>query len=675
MSVLWGARRSRATSDRLTFVSERAACVLSKEVRPVPSPPGRAWGRRFGLLAGLAGMLGPTLPACRRVPAPVRSPMDAYEGFRDAHPSLLVTNPRTLLALETDRFSLGDVLAVRGASDARPTDYSDESANVLARSRIYADLVATLDRDLTASAAGTSSAGVGPRFAHRLFDRRWLTSPRVHFELVGIVNRIDFRSLVPPGCGQTRLVYRLAYRPPNRPQTRLPLTLSVIYENRETRCDALARRWLAVEGATDLPDELRTGPLARLDVTHFDRVEVDVQSMRENSRDATMDDHAEYILRGFDVSNGRLVASTLRNTPRADLRPDEKEALRQWVGAHLEAIDVGAAELPQEYLAERAVSVTPRGLSRNANRPFAALFPNEDDAFGDLPLAGEKLVRSPWMLVRRLDEMTCVGCHQSRTVAGFHLLGEDRTAATTNGIVLGTSEHLREILDFRFRFLTAAAEGRVLAEPVPLAEHPGGGGQYGAHCTVEDATSTELPDWPCAPGFLCEGNAVDDDPIGQCVEAGAKQAGDPCEDVALTARPGPDGDAVAPHAAGTCAAAPNRGYGAKRAACLSNHDGFPGGMCSAACTQPGDRVDGSVCVKIPHRGFERECFAPNAVLESCLDKPANRAITFLRSCSRVDPCRDDFVCGRIPTAGPEDGACVPPYFIFQARVDGPPLDR
>jgi len=32
--------------------------------------------------------------------APQRDPSSLYEGFPDTHPSLLITNPRTLLALE-----------------------------------------------------------------------------------------------------------------------------------------------------------------------------------------------------------------------------------------------------------------------------------------------------------------------------------------------------------------------------------------------------------------------------------------------------------------------------------------------------------------------------------------------------------------------------------------------
>jgi hypothetical protein len=34
-------------------------------------------------------------------------------------------------------------------------------------------------------------------------------------------------------------------------------------------------------------------------------------------------------------------------------------------------------------------------------------------------------VRSAEGLLRRLDQLTCLGCHEARSIAGFHLLGED----------------------------------------------------------------------------------------------------------------------------------------------------------------------------------------------------------------------------------------------------------
>jgi hypothetical protein len=51
------------------------------------------------------------------------------------------------------------------------------------------------------------------------------------------------------------------------------------------------------------------------------------------------------------------------------------------------------------------------------------------------------------------------------------------------------------------------------------------------------------------------------------------------------------------------------------------------------------------------------------------------SIVRLPTCSAERPCRDDYECARVPGAEPGTGACVPPYFVFQLRLDGPLLDR
>jgi hypothetical protein len=600
--------------------------------------------------------------ACRERPPP--SGGDVFEGFPDEYPSLLITNPGTLVELERDGLSFGRVMGA-----------ADDTAKALAASPPYADMLRVLDADLDDLSATIPPGEVGPTHRYRVFDRRWLVSERAHFELVGVVNRIDFRFLAPPGCGQTRLVYRLAYEPAKRPVRRLPMTVNVVYENQGERCDELARAWLSLDDGPDLAPRLRRGPLANVVPGRFDRLEIDVQSLRENSQNATIDDHAEYILRSFRVERGRLAPDGLRNTPDVAMGEVEKEELRTWIADHVDAIDVGSAELPREFLATATKSVTPRGLSRPGNRPFKALFPDENATFAALSFAGRRVATSPSMLVRRLDEMSCEGCHQSRSVAGFHLLGEDRTAMTFDAMTLGISEHLRETLEWRHRFLVAAARGSAPDEPVPMAEHPGVAGGYGAHCTmVEEGASSDLPDWPCAEGLACRRNPVDGDRFGFCVESGAKHVGDPCQDVELVAARGPDGDAVNPHRPERCSVDEPDGSIEKRK-CDANRRGFPGGMCTATCSAEGSRADDSVCARIPHFGFEHACFAPGVIVEQCLLDERNSVLELLRTCSRTQACRDDFVCARLPSLPPDQGACVPPYFLFQTRIDGPAIDR
>jgi hypothetical protein len=53
--------------------------------------------------------------------------------------------------------------------------------------------------------------------------------------------------------------------------------------------------------------------------------------------------------------------------------------------------------------------------------------------------------------------------------------------------------------------------------------------------------------------------------------------------------------------------------------------------------------------------------------EACMSPPM---LAFRALCSVSTPCRDDYVCDFVPGAPQGTGACMPPYFIFQARVDG-----
>ena len=563
---------------------------LGRGVKPTETRLLRARAASMRWLLAFAVALA--LVSCGR--GAVRTAEHVDEGFPDPHPSVLVTNPHVLASLELSGFSLGDVLGVRNRAELRYEDYSEESAAVLLDSPIYWEVVEFLTNDLLEVDVATPKAGGGVPFAHRLFDVEWLTSRRVHFELVGVVNRIDFQLLAPPGCGQTRLVYRLTYQPRNRPSTRLPLTINIIYENRGSACAELAREWRELEDGTDLENRLTKGPLAHLDLTHFDRVETNMQSLRENSMNDKMDDHAEYILRAFVIQKGHLVRDPLRNTVDVNLDPTKKAALAAWVGANLDAIEDGSAEVPTEFLATRAVSVTPRGLNRIENRPWKTLFPDEDAAFKNLSYTNKQLAISPTMLVRRLDEMTCVGCHESRSTAGFHLLGEDRRHGTLDAMTLGISEHLREILSWRDRFLVAAAAGQPTHEPVPFAERADNQGSYGVHCTLPADGPSGLPQWDCQPGLACRKSFVEGDPFGVCLPESERKVGDPCEAVRLETERGPDGDTVASHHADTCDVERHEVVDGKtkdicishpkaKMRCNPNKNWFPGGMWTGPC--------------------------------------------------------------------------------------------
>lgn len=538
---------------------------------------------------------------------------------------LLLDDPATLALLDKDRLSFDRVVG-------------RDRLEVIAR--VVAEDVAEFAR------------GLAPNSPRRSFKPEWLARGR--FELVGIVNRVDRRRFDPAACGEVRLVYRLAIDNPSRPSTRLPMTLNVRVPQprpaEDADCSAVASRWLAKGELLPLLDELPAPA----------QIEINYQSIHTPSYREDMDDTAEYVLRSFSVHGRALREDVLFNTPRADASP---VALRAWVAAHLREIDDGSAVLPNELLARRVISVSPRGLAREENRPFSRLVVPADLA--ELPLSDLTLARTPELLLRRLDEATCAGCHQTRGVAGFHLLGEERDDGTFNRLAVGHSAHFTEDLAWRMTDLTSLAR----KEPNlvrPFAAYPTG--EPGSACGLIPGFSS----WSCREGLTCRD--VHHAAVGVCSEPSVRM-GAPCEDVSLSASTRAEGPVVSvTHADVACPpAGRKRRADARGPFCAPNWLGFTGGTCTRSCETIGHVTEGTICAPVPAAGYEADCFFSDEAIEQCL--PRHVVESQLMSCDAARPCRDDYGCARVPDAPRNVGACVPPYFIFQARIDGPRLDR
>src|SRR5262245_23146875 len=171
--------------------------------------------------------------------------------------------------------------------------------------------------------------------------------------------------------------------------------------------------------------------------------------------------YAEYLLRVFRPQTEGYVLSTLENTPdvvRLLKTPALKQRLLDWIRqpTNFRAIDDGIARLPDEFLASRATSVALHGPHRLANMPFSQLFTETDLA--DLQYGSGRTVRSPRGLLRRLNDLTCTGCHQGRTVAGFHFLGIDRPETdAVNAITVAASPHFVRDQPHRRAYVVALA--------------------------------------------------------------------------------------------------------------------------------------------------------------------------------------------------------------------------
>lgn len=558
--------------------------------------------------------------------------------------ALLVDDPRTMVRLETDGFSLDRVLT-------------------LGQRRSLYEIVQS---DMSEIVRGLTSKSV-----QRPFRTAWMARGR--FELVGVVNRLDRRVFDPPSgpstCGEVRLVYRLALENPGRPSTRLPMTVNVRIPQpaRADGCTSVARAW---RGPHDVGALLAALPPPT-------KVELNFQSVHVPSSRDDMDDHAEYVERTLSVVGDRLEPDTLLDTPRDDLSDAERADLLAWIAQNLDAIDDGRAVVPARFLAQRAISVSPRGLVKPANRPFGRLFGGDEvsgsaafrAAIPAAALAGRARVTNHALLLRRLDEATCPGCHQSRGIAGFHLLGEERDRSVAfNALAVGHSPHLGADLAYRRAYLEALADGRAPPPSRPFAARPDGDGTYGAECGVVP----ELASWTCAPGLACRD--LHHGPVGVCAPAVTSRAGEPCEAVRTELASRPEGPLVVSTGADpSCPLPVNEAR--TGLFCAPNWLGFTGGMCSERCDAVGaiDEASRAICAALPSAGYEAECFVGREPVELCLPRHLVRAR--IATCDAAHPCRDDYACARVPGAPTGAGACIPPYFVFQLRVDGPALDR
>jgi hypothetical protein len=421
-------------------------------------------------------------------------------------------------------------------------------------------------------------------------------------------------------------------------------------------CKQAAQGWLDLDHDASA-GALRAGPLRALGSPAV--VEFNLQAVRWPA--AVRSDfggYAEYLLRAMHVENGRLVERGLENTPVADLNDADREELRQWIVANADQIDQGIALVPEKFLTKRAYSVTPGGLARRANRPYRTLFGDGAAAFRAIDYSSLAVIKSPAALVRRLDELTCQGCHQSRTMEGFHVLGtDDASVPPTNALAVGTSTHLNDEIPWRKEMLARFGSGNVGRRMRPFAEHGRAEqGGYGAHCGLGDPG---FGAWTCARGYHCVD--VDGDEVGTCLRDGASQVGEACETSRVSASANPHADEVSDKRTLRCQL-PSGGAGS----CSKSDGGFPNGACTGPCARMGSGSGDAICGATPPSGFN-ECLATGKSFNRCLENPKP---VFRRRCDVAHPCGDDYVCAGVDGAPRGVGACMPPYFIFQGRVDG-----
>lgn len=502
------------------------------------------------------------LPACLASPACVASPA-RYTSPARAEPAALlergaaITDPVVLRELDRGRFSLARIMLPQRSVDTPLADSELFALPSMAPVRRAID--AEFDRYIAAHKAELPNAtiGVGDAFDFQLFDRDQLYSSNSRFVLSGIINRMDRAYVSPESCGETRLIYRLI--PTNIEQAadslaspRLPMTLDVVLKAKGDRaagqgvtCAEVARRWLA---AGDLPLSgaalaqkliAKDSPLDLIDPADVFRLETNIQIVHV-TKSPTRDFRTDYLLKVFDYSakTKAFDEAPLENQiDRARIMADEnlKRAFKAWLldPAHFSEFDRGTVLIPEKFLATGAIAVTPVGFAVSKLQPEFGMTEGDDaggnpvfsdrDVVETLKQAAERgmpsqNIRSVAGFERRLNDVTCSGCHQTRGVGGFHFPGVDWLAPKPdNATIVPGSPHFFGDQVRRRDILAAIRDGRTPDFSRGFSSRPQSRGStelagteygdgWGAHCYAPGGGDNDrsFTPWTCAAGLACQ---------------------------------------------------------------------------------------------------------------------------------------------------------------------------
>jgi hypothetical protein len=189
-----------------------------------------------------------------------------------------------------------------------------------------------------------------------------------------------------------------------------------------------------------------------------------------------------------------------------------------------------------------------------------------------------------------------------------------------------------------------------LGSPFPEHTSPDPGNS-GAHCGLGIDPTFEA--WTCGDGLRCVPGPAAAEAVGECAPS-APGVGDACELAQMKYDANPKRDRISVSTVRDCPSG---------AVCNRSDVGFPAGMCTAPCGAP-DSACGAIAVLDPFNA----CIAKGLPFVTCIRQ--NTTPAGLRTCDASKPCRDDYVCARGAADRARSGMCIPPYFVFQLRVDG-----
>ncbi len=641
----------------------------------------------------------------------------------DLEAGLAISDPDILERLEKKGLALDALLKSGWQRGVTVTPANNAGLSSISQMQ---DVFRVVEREMTLTKRANPGAGVGMAFNHkRLFDTSFLSAADARFPLVGIVQRLDRMYRQPANCGEVRLIYRLEYvrqTGDGIARSRLPMTLNLVLHSKlphqAMSCRDLARKWIAsgesaLRGSAAVDFLLGTnGPLHTVTPAHIDRIETNFQSLRRPAASISeFGGHAEYVLKVFNSipaapgsANAKPVfretaMENMIDRDRLLANPTLLARFKTWLfePATVRALDDGTIDIPHDFRAINGRSFAPGGHARSGNRTSYGLLSDAELAAA-ITSANEtggrlKNISSPDGFRMRLDDTGCVGCHQSRAIGGFHFMGIDSAASKRhlpeNAIFVPASAHFYGDAPRRRKILEALATGnepdwargfslrprRSMATErttSPRFSIIGTGflNGWGATCYTNRANDPSFKAWTCASGLACV--MPHDTPkqpgLGVCMTKGRFGTGDAAEyGVIQSSRFGQDSYTRLKPAPGKPLTPPNLAIDSDRQRAAPQAGGFFGGMVYQKTCQ-GRFPASSICARHAGRDFNR-CLATAANFKTCFtDRHTDRV--GLRECDSAKPCRDDYIC--VATADRTSGACLPPYFMMQFRVDGHP---
>jgi hypothetical protein len=477
-----------------------------------------------------------------------------------------ITDPLALRELDRAGLGLGNVLSPTRSPGAPLT--GNQVFGLPSMAAVRNALDDEFDRYVARHKASlpNESIGVGDSFDFQLFDRALLYSDHSRFVLAGIVNRMDRAFVAPDSCGEIRLIYRLTRT--DRHETgegaaspRLPMTLNVVLKAKGEHavdrngavvtCAAIAGRWLAAGDLTQTGAELaarltsKDGPLDLVGTENIGRIETNIQ-VAHAPKSAIRDFRTDYLLKVFDYNPEKQIFEEARlenQIDRARILADDRlrREFKAWLldPKHFAELDRGTILIPQQFLATLAIAATPVGFAASDLQPAFGLVQGDDAkaaepvfraddveaALAKAAASGESLqnIRSVGGFARRLNDISCSGCHQTRGIGGFHFPGVDWMAARPdNSTVVPASPHFFGDQIRRRDILTSLRDGKVAdfsrgfsSRPQLRGSREIAGTEYqdgwGAHCYVQRSNAADNDSsfgaWNCAEGLACQ--AVD----------------------------------------------------------------------------------------------------------------------------------------------------------------------